>query len=311
MKLCTITSILLLTASVESGYTVLDSLANGFDTVYKYEGFVWFSREKTKFKCHSRDCHIAIDDEIYKNHSFLDYQLNSGHTFNVHTRKTVNDDPNQFIMHLRNFSLYDATMDDYYDYDETLADAEAYELPIIVTVQNENVDEILVTNEETDNSLFWKTLALELLFWELLHDFDVEGFIDQMNNSINSISINMDTSNVQMGNCKEQFTWKKTKHIFVYETKINLDECTGELGNNLLEILEWLDALHFSGGTKIEMVTYVDRETLEFLKITRTMNGGLVRSLVENDFIFKEELTFDSYTKIDYVFDETENVINL
>lgn len=262
--------ILLLSLGLSSGWTIFDSLKDGFDTVYKYENSSLFS---------------------YKD--FKDFQ---GHTFDVLLRKSSQDDSKKFVVHLENVQLQGTHEDP-----PTDADLEALLLPIVVYVGNENnlEFEIKATEADTWRSLNWKYWNFMLL----LHG--KEDQINAMESSglhTNEVTI----SGLPFGKCKTSLNLIKSNGQVGIEVATARDNCKNELHNTILGWISKYNATDIQGDSEYKVQFYYDDTTFQFLRCSQKMKGKLVNDQ-EMNFFFGKEVHFDSFKEIGDVFDETKN----
>lgn len=259
-----------LTNLTKKGSTVLDYLKDGFDTVYKYEEQSTFSHQKLK-----------------------EFE---GKTFDVLLRKSSQDDSKKFVMHVENVQLRGT-------HEEPPTEA-VLALPIIVAVQNEDLDmeHVYATEADTKKSLQWKHDALTLLLHNMTEN--VKDFSDI--GLVNSVTIQMEMDDMPFGSCKMEFSVKKEKGKMLMEMSTRRDQCIGPLDKDLLEAFKKYDAIDVHGRSELKFAFIYDKTTGQFLKSYLKMKGRLV-SEVESTFSLLMKLNFDSFKEIQDNFDETLN----
>lgn len=267
-----------------SAVTVLDSLRDGFDAVYKLEEFLW----------------VSFDDQLLVSRKAgeMDEVTKSigSETFDVYVRKSSIVDPNKFILHLKNGQQQRR--------DEELfseRDIEAFVLPIIVTTIDFNIDQIYATETDTRDSLYWKNNAMDLL----LHN--MTAFVDELDEMGDTKYKYLELDHTgPYGDCEVEVTFKNMKDLFGFEVNTSRDDCSGDLKDNILGLFNNNGAWNYSGGSTLQYEFVFDKETKQFLRNTFIMKGSLVGE-DEIHFISKRNIYFDSYREIEEVFDEAKN----
>lgn len=261
------------TEATKKGSTVLDYLKDGFDAVYKYEERSTISHQKLK-----------------------EFE---GHTFDVHLRKSSQDDSKTFLMHLENVQLQGK-----HDEAPTDADLAALVLPIIVAVQNEDLDldHINATDADTKKSLSWKHDAMTLLLHNMTEQLSDLGDLIGMS----SVTVEIEMDGMPFGKCKMEFSMKNKKGKIVIEMSTKRKQCTGELDKDILEDFAKYDATDIHGESEMKFGFIYDKITGQFLKSYMKLKGKIV-SEVDLTFSLIMELHFNSFKEILNNFDETKN----
>lgn len=257
------------------GSTILDYLKDGFDAVYKFKEQSSSSYQKLK-----------------------DFK---GKTFDIHLRKSSSkDDPKKFVMHLKNVQLTGV-----HEEQPSNTDLEALVLPIIIAVQNEDLDldELHVTEADTKKSLSWKYDALLVLLTNMTEE--VSALMDETAD-INSILLGIPMVG-PFGYCIMQLSPKKINGQIGFEMSTRRDQCIGALDKNLVEEISEFDATDINGRSEMKFGFYYDKVTGQFLRTFLKMRAKM--SLFDKEMVFsiEMELQFDTFKEIEEIFDETMN----
>lgn len=282
MKFCSI--VLLLSVGLSFGYattgtrkgsTIIDYLKDGFDAVYKFEKYAVFS--------------------------FQNIKEHHGHSFNVNLRKSSQDDPKKFVLHLDTIQIQVK-----HDDSPTDADEEAMHLPIIFDIKDKSndlvLDDLFAFEADTKESLNWKLDPMVLL----LHNRTKH--LDSFDSSEHNETTEGDIFGELFGDCKMtyRFLKKKEEHLIGFETSTRRDQCTGKLHTDLLEKFAKFESTDIQGESKLKYVIYFDSTTLQFMRSSIKMKGKLINEQ-ETTFALEKKIYFDGFQAIENVFDESKN----
>lgn len=282
MKFCSMSITLFLLLGLRSGYssstgkigwTVIPSLKDGFDIVFSFENTTLFSHQS--------------------------FKENYGHTFDIHLRKSSQDDPNKFVVHLENVQLQEKI-----DNPPTDTDLDALLLPIIVKVKNDEMEfDVYASETDTWNSLNWKYWTLIMLF----HNHKPE--IKRLQSS-GLLSKERSVRGMAFGYCKATFNLIKGNGEVGLEIVTTRDKCTNEshneLQNTFLGRICKFHATDIQERSEFKIGFYYDARTFQFLRSTDTKQGKLINE-DNTSFFLKTEVKFNSFKEITDVFDETKN----
>lgn len=260
-------------ASTTKGSTIFDYLKDGFDTVYKFK-----------------------EQSVISHHKLKEFEEQ---TFDVHLRKSLQNGPKKFVMHLENVQLKGE-----HDEPPTEADLAALVLPIVVAVHNDDldIDQVYATEADTRKSLGWKHDAMVLLLHNMTEQISDLKDMDAMN----SITVQMEMDGMPFGKCNIDFTVKKKKGRMGIEMSTKREQCVGELQKDLVEEFNKYDVTDIHASSEMKFGFYYDLATGQFLRSFLKMRGKLV-SEQDVKFAVGMELHFDSFAEIQENFDENKN----
>lgn len=231
--------------------TIIDHLKDGFDAVYKFDMNILVSHHKLV--------------RVFKS------------KFDICLRKSSQDDPEKFVMHLENVQFPNTEMD------ESLSPT--INLPVVYTVGNKGVDQIHPTEADTKRSVDLKSVIMHILLQN-----DTENLIHFQSKN-----------NTLIGNCELSTKHMETEDQLGVELNVNHDECFGKF---VIEKLREFGVI----VTDFDNTSgyYFDKATGQVL---RTFSEATVKVVNPISISVESKIHFDfnGYKKIQEVFDETQN----
>lgn len=260
------------TPKIHKGSTVLDSLKDGFDSVYKFESNFVIS-------------HLKVNQF-------------EGQTFDVHLRQSsIDDRVVKFLMYVEKTQVQGT-----HEQPPTEADLASLKLPLLVTLVNDDmdVDKIYASDKDTKLSLNWKHDAIFLMtdnFTELLHDSVFALAL------VKQIELSSQIKGLQFGDCRMKFQMKVVGDKIALDITARRKDCVGELSQDLVDQFKEFDATDVSNDSVIQIGYLWDKETLCFRKSFLKMKGTTVSGM---PMVFKITLSveFDRYEEITEEIDE-------
>lgn len=239
------------TADSIIGSTVVDSLKEGFDSVYKCE------------------MHSTV--------SFLAHPHQVAETSDVLLRKAKNTfDVPKFIMYIENPVIESDPKEPL-----TPTDLSALALPILVPVVPDPdaeflIDEFIATKADTFKSLTWKNSVLRLL------ERNISAVVTEMKDKLVDrlhFERKANLSDTIFGRCHTNWTFDIEDEHLRFEVSAERETCDGNYSQRFRNFLKKYDENHVTGVTDTTVFNYIwyfDKATHRFGKSVFQIQGAFI-----------------------------------